>query len=171
METGTIQSDERVGPGPILRAATARLQKPLLTLAAALLALTAVGVAPAPAAEAFGERPFITVWNANMGVVQRAGERLQRNPTPRVLMRALREIARAENRIIVWLRDHRPTACQQPFVKQMISRGTVSRKSYKAAARAVNRGQFDYATKQMLRGSRFLHGMFNAGARMIDTCP
>lgn len=147
------------------------LRKPLLTLTAALLALTAIGISPAPAAEAFGEQPFLKVWNANAGVVRRAGERLQNNPTPIRLMRAMREIARAENRIIVWLRNHRPTACQRPFVRQMILRGTVARKSFKGAARAVNRGQFNLANRLLLRGIRFDQGMLTAAVRMVDTCP
>ena len=147
------------------------LHKTFLSLVAGLLAIAALGAAPAQPAEAFGEAPFIQVWNANVGVVDRAVERFMANPTDRQMIRLLREIARAENRIINWLRERPATACQLPYEKQIISRGTVAKKSFKAAARAVTDRQYRRATVRMDRGFRFHEGMYNAGVTMVQTCP
>jgi hypothetical protein len=146
------------------------LHKTFLSLVAGLLAIAALGAAPAQPAEAFGEAPFIQVWNANVGVVDRAVERFLANPSDRQMIRVLREIARAENRIMTWLRQRPATACQAPFKKQIISRGTVAMKSFKAAARDVKERAYRRATIRMDRGFRFHEGMFNAGVNMVQTC-
>ena len=73
------------------------LRKTLLSLVAGLLAIAALGAAPAQPAEAFGEAQFIQVWNANVGVVDRAYDRFAGNPTVRQTIRMLREIGKVEN--------------------------------------------------------------------------
>ena len=147
------------------------LRKTLLSLVAGLLAIAALGAAPAQPAEAFGEAPFIQVWNANIGVVERAYDRFAGNPTMRQTIRMLREIARAEIRIIKWLRERPATACQLPHKKQIIARGTVAKKSFKAAAKAASDRQYRRAGTLMERGFRFHSGMFNAAVTMVQTCP
>jgi hypothetical protein len=147
------------------------LRKPLLSLVATLMALTAIGVAPPPATEAFGEQPFIQVWNANHGVVMDALERYLRVPSRRLEIRLVREIARAENRIVVWLQQRPATACQRPWAKAMIARGIMARKSFKAAARALVNKQDYRATTLVERGMRFHTGMYDAGAKMLQICP
>ena len=147
------------------------LRKTLLSLVAGLLAIAALGAAPAQPAEAFGEAQFIQVWNANVGVVDRAYDRFAGNPTVRQTIRMLREIARAENRIINWVRERPATACQLPYKKVIISRGTVAKKSFKAAARAASDRQYRRANTLMERGFRFHIGMQNAAVTMVQTCP
>ena len=147
------------------------LRKSLLTLVAALMALTAVGLAPAPATRAFGEQPFIQVWNANQGVIEQALERYLRVPSRRLEIRLLREVARAENRIVAWVQQRPPTACQRPWAKAVVTRGTVARKSFKAAARALADRRDDRAMTLVDRGMWFDQAMFNAAIRMVDICP
>ena len=146
------------------------LHKALLAAMAALLALAATGMAAAPA-DAFSENRFIETWNANAGVLERARERLQVNPTKRQLVRTVREMARAENRLVMWLRDHRATACQRPWSNRMVLRGTEARKSFKAAARAAENMRFGVALRQLERGLQFHAAMGRAAVRMVETCP
>ena len=56
---------------------------------AALLVLAAIGMAAAPA-DAFSENRFIETWNANAGVLERASERRQADPTTRQRVRTRR---------------------------------------------------------------------------------
>jgi hypothetical protein len=146
------------------------LGKLLVVTVAVLIALATTSVSSEPA-EAFGERPFVKMFNANVGVIQRAWDRFDAIQSPRQFMRVLREIARAESRIIRWLRTHRATACQEPWVKLMIRRGIAARKSWKGAARDFRDLRFNAAGRKIERGARLHVGMVNAGNRMVATCP
>jgi hypothetical protein len=145
-------------------------QKLLLATVAILMALGAVGMSAQPA-DAFGPRPFIKMWVANDGVVQQALERAQRNPTRQQLMRVLREAARADTRIITWIRDHQATACQRRYTGVIIKRGVEARRSYKAAARAVRDYKFGLLDQQLTRAVRFQNGMAKVAVQMIYACP
>ncbi len=146
------------------------LHKTLLAAMAAMLAFAAVGMAVAPT-EAFSENKFIETWNANAGVLQRTRDRLQANPTKRQIVRSVREMARAENRIVMWLRDHRATACQRPWSDRMVLRGTEARKLFKAAARSAEDWRFGVALRQLERGLQSAAAMGRAATRMVETCP
>jgi hypothetical protein len=142
----------------------------LVVVVAALIALATMGMSAEPA-EAFGERPFAKMFNANVGVIQRAWDRFDEVRSPRQFMRMLREIARAETRIVAWLRDHRATACQKPWVTLMVKRGTAASKSWRGAARDFRDLKFNAAGRKIDRGARLHLGMVNAGNRMIASCP
>jgi hypothetical protein len=145
-------------------------RRAMLTAAAAVIALTTVSVSPAPS-QAFGEQPFVTMFNANVGVIQRKFDAMPANPTWGQLTRMLREVARAENRIVYWLQTHPPTACQRPWVAVMVRRGVTARKSWKAGARAIVNGNYGQAETLVVRGARFHLGMVNAGNGMVSACP
>jgi hypothetical protein len=110
------------------------------------------------------------MWNANIGVVKHAVDRLQADPTPGQFERMFREMARADGRIVAWLGDHRATACQQPFKRRMVNRGIEARKAFKAAARAVERKAWAAAERDLTLGLAYHQAMFNAGYRMVGSC-
>jgi len=142
-----------------------------LAALAFLISLTAVGMAATPT-EAFSEDRFIDMHNANMGVIDRGFERLVSGQgTNRQFERWSRELARAINREVTWLREHRATPCQRQFVPRMILRGVEARKAFKAAARNYDRGTWRIGNRHLDRGWAWTIGHQRVAMRMIETCP